>query len=836
MQPANQSLQTVADAVGRALSRARERLQHDIPSSSGTSTTRHGTHVNIAPRPTTSPLDDDVGVVETTESTHDSGSDFAPDAESLVEGVRRRFRRKRVGGDSQGVSSKKGRKKRLEWKTKLYLLQKANSRRTPTCMEQERLEVNGLGSPLHERPTLNGGRRKSVLKRHWTVQQLDSFIQQSYPNIPFGFLGFEYAFANKSRQITKIERHEIHSVADVEACVGQGKFYIIPNEDIRSNSERVPQPSIQLQPQINEEIGMEELPGPSEDVPLNQSVTQGRPETPASQVAQNEDEQPNQREDQNARILLIEEQNQAFEESLRNDAQRDVIQEAVAEAERRRLQTIQDRRSHLDEELASDSLLQICFPDGRRERRRFDLSGSIQAIFNFVGTFDSATENFTVHIAGSNTSIPSSAVGTCSSHGVNDRSSLLVTWLEEFQPTDSTPDFVPAATTVHHVSSESENELPEVMLSGTPSVTFLSSDNLNSQMNTDIDEAFNALDQCLSDETIDVAVRRNHVLVDVMNIYKENKEITSKRLNVKFEGEEGADFGGLTRDMFSMFWTEAGRLYFAGEGAMVPRVPLHKHRAMKGDYITLGAILSHTAALTHVVPSRLSRTFLTLVVFEDPPSEDYLLKDFLDFITVSERALLKRALRNFDALTPADKTKLIDVYSMYEMYETPSQSNINQQLVAIAESALIYKSKPFVEEMRKGMPPSHMAAFWSKLSLQMIDFIFVMQSPTGKKVADVLQSQGDLRPQEEAVLWWLKDFVSSLDAEDVADFLRFTTGSSVMPQDPIQVEFLSTARFPTVRTCANLIQCPVFYTSRNELKREWRAILSNSDSFQMSLL
>lgn len=39
------------------------------------------------------------------------------------------------------------------------------------------------------------------------------------------------------------------------------------------------------------------------------------------------------------------------------------------------------------------------------------------------------------------------------------------------QPTDSTPDFVPAATTVHHVSSESENELPEVMLSGTPSVS-----------------------------------------------------------------------------------------------------------------------------------------------------------------------------------------------------------------------------------------------------------------------------------------------------------------------------------------------------------------------------
>lgn len=109
------------------------------------------------------------------------------------------------------------------------------------------------------------------------------------------------------------------------------------------------------------------------------------------------------------------------------------------------------------------------------------------------------------------------------------------------------------------------------------------------------------------------------------------------------------------------------------------------------------------------------------------------------------------------------------------------------------------------------MPPSHMAAFWGKVSLQMIDLIFVMQSPTGKKVADVLQSQGDLRPEEEAVLWWLKDFVSSLDAEYVADFSDSQLGHQIC-------------------------QCPVLYTSRNELKREWRAMLSNSDSFHMSLL
>lgn len=89
------------------------------------------------------------------------------------------------------------------------------------------------GSPLHERPTLTCGRRKSVLRRHWSIQQLDSFIVQSYPNIPLGLIGFDYGFASKSRAISKINRQDLHNVADVEASIGQGRFFIIPNEDIQ---------------------------------------------------------------------------------------------------------------------------------------------------------------------------------------------------------------------------------------------------------------------------------------------------------------------------------------------------------------------------------------------------------------------------------------------------------------------------------------------------------------------------------------------------------------------------------------------------------------------------
>lgn len=76
---------------------------------------------------------------------------------------------------------------------------------------------------------------KSVLNRRWTLQQLDSFIQQSYPEISLGAIGFTYGFGTKARTLTRIRRRELHKVADIEAHVGQGKLYIFPNEDIEVN-------------------------------------------------------------------------------------------------------------------------------------------------------------------------------------------------------------------------------------------------------------------------------------------------------------------------------------------------------------------------------------------------------------------------------------------------------------------------------------------------------------------------------------------------------------------------------------------------------------------------
>ncbi|XP_033124687.1 uncharacterized protein LOC117123009 [Anneissia japonica] len=159
-------------------------------------------------------------------------------------------------------------------------------------------------------------------------------------------------------------------------------------------------------------------------------------------------------------------------------------------------------------------------------------------------------------------------------------------------------------------NSSDENTTSFFLASGSPTVTFNPTVEMLSKIQADVDTAFHALDQCLTDEIAKITVRRDHVLEDVLAAYRNDSHLCSKRLEVEFCDEEGADFGGLTRDMFSMFWTEAIAVYFSGESAVVPKLPLHKQRALRGDYTILGRILAHTVALVQAIPPRLTNLFV----------------------------------------------------------------------------------------------------------------------------------------------------------------------------------------------------------------------------------
>lgn len=125
-------------------------------------------------------------------------------------------------------------------------------------------------------------------------------------------------------------------------------------------------------------------------------------------------------------------------------------------------------------------------------------------------------------------------------------------------------------------------------------------------------------------------IRRCHMLEDITKAYEDDPRLPLKGVRVEFIGEIGSDLGGLTKDLYTNVWKLLQETYFIGEYAMVPYLPIHKVRLDKDNFVLIGKILAHMAALLQIFPPRLSRSSLFGIVFgEDSVSEDLLLEDFL---------------------------------------------------------------------------------------------------------------------------------------------------------------------------------------------------------------
>ena len=62
------------------------------------------------------------------------------------------------------------------------------------------------------------------------------------------------------------------------------------------------------------------------------------------------------------------------------------------------------------------------------------------------------------------------------------------------------------------------------------------------------------------------------------------------RLKVSSVGEDGMDFGGLTKKFLTMTWAEVFMSYFSDEDHATPYLPLHRSRADEKKFIQIGRL------------------------------------------------------------------------------------------------------------------------------------------------------------------------------------------------------------------------------------------------------
>ena len=91
---------------------------------------------------------------------------------------------------------------------------------------------------------------------------------------------------------------------------------------------------------------------------------------------------------------------------------------------------------------------------------------------------------------------------------------------------------------------------------------------------------------------------------DLLKIYETNVKLTTLELRVKFNGETGIDGGGLTRELFPVFWKSAENIMCEGSSAKIPVLSPE----YVSHYFLLGKILSHGFILTGFLPIGLAST------------------------------------------------------------------------------------------------------------------------------------------------------------------------------------------------------------------------------------
>ena len=98
-------------------------------------------------------------------------------------------------------------------------------------------------------------------------------------------------------------------------------------------------------------------------------------------------------------------------------------------------------------------------------------------------------------------------------------------------------------------------------------------------------------------------IRRSCAVFDIVNLYRESTIMNECPICIQFVGEIAIDEGGVSREMFSLFWADIICQHFEGSNTVTPL--LHAHTHMEQLQV-MGKILSHGYLVSGFLPVRVS--------------------------------------------------------------------------------------------------------------------------------------------------------------------------------------------------------------------------------------
>ena len=229
-------------------------------------------------------------------------------------------------------------------------------------------------------------------------------------------------------------------------------------------------------------------------------------------------------------------------------------------------------------------------------------------------------------------------------------------------------------------------------------------------------------------------------------------------------------------------------------------------------------------------PLRLSPVFLLSALFgENHVSKDLLLSSFKLYISTEERDIITQMLDKYDE---ENEDALLETLSSYNCYRKPSKESLLEIVHELSHQELIQKPR-YVANCMSTEFGRRKHPFTNKEALH--EF-YKEKSLSSRKVIKCL----DVSPENDSqrsVVNHVHRFIKSRDKRELATFMRFITGSDIMPEINISVVFVTQLfRAPIARSCVPMLELADTYTCYNELAEEFSAVLNNQESFQFSFI
>ena len=321
-------------------------------------------------------------------------------------------------------------------------------------------------------------------------------------------------------------------------------------------------------------------------------------------------------------------------------------------------------------------------------------------------------------------------------------------------------------------------------------------------------------------------VIRREIFQSVMALYRTERTIPNEYpLCIVFDKERAIDLGGVSRDMFTAFFDEAYKELFDGCTLLMPAV----HPNIDFSCLPIfGAIMSHSYLVSGVLPIRmafpsLARCFLGDVEIAD----DILFSSLIDSLSVHDAAVLKSAFDEVDVHATVFNTEiragLLELASRFGCRRVPTPAILKDMFRQIAKYEFILKPAAAIGAINSGIPDNHVS-FWKKLGVK-------AKSVSPAKVLKMLDEVHTSDPNQERIMMYLKQYIGSMNLEDLQRFLRFVTGNSCI-SSKIEVVFNTTtgvARRPIAHTCQPSIELSSTYSTYVEFARELRSVVGASD-------